>query len=50
LSLFLNLFWVDPAVPLPNFAEQLAWGVPIALINTAALGLMAWELLKSGQS
>jgi len=49
LGLFLNLLWVDPAVPLPNFAEQLTWGVPIALINTAALGLMAWELLKSGQ-
>ena len=50
LSLFLNLLWVDPAVPLPNFAEQLAWGVPIALINTAALGLVAWELLKSGRA
>ena len=44
LSLFLNLLWVDPAVPLPNFAEQLAWGVPIALANTALLGLSAWAL------
>jgi len=37
LTLILNLLWVDPAVPLPAFAEQLPWGVPVALANTAAL-------------
>jgi Gpi18-like mannosyltransferase len=39
LTLFLNLLWVDPAVPLPNYAEQLPWGLPIALANTLLLGL-----------
>lgn len=44
LSLFLNLLWVDPAVPLPDYAEQLVWGVPVALANTLLLGLCAWIL------
>lgn len=49
LTLFLNLLWVDPAVPLPGFAEALGWGVPIALANTAALGLMGWAPIRSGR-
>ncbi len=39
-TLLLNLLWVDPAVPLPWYAEQLGWGMPTALLNTA-VG-MAW--------
>jgi len=47
LTLLANLLWVDPAVPLPGFAEQLGWGVPIALLNTAAL---VWVARMLGHS
>ncbi len=46
LTLMLNLLWVDPAVPLPGFAEQLMWGIPMALINTAALSFTALLILR----
>jgi len=49
LTLFLNLLWVDPAVPLPGFAEELGWGVPVALANTAALAWMGRALIRSGR-
>jgi dolichyl-phosphate-mannose-protein mannosyltransferase len=49
LTLFLNLLWVDPAVPLPGFAEALGWGLPMALANTAALAVTGWALIRSGR-
>lgn len=49
LTLFLNLLWVDPAVPLPRFAHVLEWGMPIALVNTVALGLTGWTMIRSGE-
>ncbi len=48
LTLFLNLLWVDPAVPLPGYPQELRWGLPTALLNTASLGLAAWALVRSG--
>ncbi len=48
VTLFLNLLWVDPAVPLPGFAEELGWGMPVALANTAALAVTGWALVRSG--
>jgi Gpi18-like mannosyltransferase len=39
LTFLLNLLWVDPAVPLPGFAQVLGWGVPLSAVN---LGLMVY--------
>ncbi|MCI0393420.1 MAG: hypothetical protein L0322_00595 [Chloroflexi bacterium] len=44
LGLWLNLLWVDPAVPLPGFSERLAWGIPIAALHVAAFGVMGLQL------
>jgi dolichyl-phosphate-mannose-protein mannosyltransferase len=45
-TLWLNLLWVDPAVPLPRVAGQLGWGMPVALVNVAALAWVAGLLVS----
>ena len=40
-TLWLNLVWVDPALPLPHVAGQLRWGMPVALVNVVALIVVA---------
>jgi hypothetical protein len=35
VTLLLNLWWVDPALPSPSFAENITWGLLIAAVNSA---------------
>lgn len=50
LTLWLNLLWVDPAVPLPGFSGQLPWGMPIAALNLLLSGLAIWGIWNPGRA
>jgi hypothetical protein len=46
LTYTLNLLWVDPAIPLPGFSENILWGVPVSAINVVAFVFLAVYMAK----
>ena len=47
LTFWLNLWWVDAAIPTPWFSQQLGWGVPIAFLNVSLALYLVWHIIKT---